>query len=143
MYSLIAGILIFISSVYLGIGLGSTYKNKLDFYEELLFFINFCNAEITYYSKTIDEIINKYKQNNESNRLFGIILKEKECAAVFEELIIGIKNLDKESQKNFIEMQTEKVKAAKERANKNWDTKGKLYRRITPLIGLVILILLI
>ncbi|MFA6866147.1 MAG: hypothetical protein WCR54_01390 [Clostridia bacterium] len=143
MNSLIAGILIFISSIYLGIGVSNIYKNKVDFYEDLLYFINFCNSEITYYNKTVDQIIEKYNNNNPKSKLIGNIVKDNECIEIYEETIGGIRNLDKDSQQAFFDLQSSKVELAKQKASISWENKGKIYRKISPLVGLGIMILII
>ena len=72
-----------------------------------------------------------------------MISKDNECLEIYNELINGIRNLDKESQQNFFDLQFSKVELAKQKATLNWDNKGKIYRKITPLIGLVVMILLL
>jgi hypothetical protein len=149
MYSIIAGILIFASSIYIGTAINNIYKNRCDFLMEIPRFINFCDGEIAFYKLTIEELQEKYSQLHPNSLIIKCINNPKDNINLRKEMIIieqitdGIKLLDRQSHKAFFSSMLETVNLEIKRAINDANVKGKMAKRLSPLLGLGILILLI
>lgn len=149
MYSIIAGILIFASSIYIGIAINNIYKTRCDFLLEIPRFINFCDGEIAFYKLTIEELKEKYSSLHPNSMIIKYMNNPKDNINLkremnmIEQITDGIKLLDRQSHKAFFSSMLETVNLETERAIGDANVKGKMAKRLSPLLGLGILILLI
>ncbi|NLL56846.1 MAG: hypothetical protein GX242_06510 [Clostridiales bacterium] len=149
MYSIIAGILIFASSIYICIAINNIYKSRCDYLMEIPRFINFCDGEIAFYKLTIEELYQKYSENYPNSLIIKSIISAQDNInfskeqKIVEQIIEGIKTLDRQSHKAFFHSMTDMVNLEIERAVNEVNVKGKMAKRLSPLLGLGILILLI
>jgi hypothetical protein len=149
MYSVIGGILIFISSIYIGMSISNIYKHRCELLQELPIFINFCDGEIAFYKLTIEEIFEKYQLLHPDSLLMLCINHPKEninyknVITLLNGLTDGLKTLDRQSHKAFFETQRNNISVEIDKAVKDANIRGNMAKRLTPLIGLCILILLI
>lgn len=143
---IISGALIIAASVFFGNGISSYYKNKKKFLEETQDFIGYVRSEIDFYNREIDEIIREYSAKNPKSDLNGILCGEKK-PKTYETLLIeyieGIKLLDKSSQKGFSDDFSAKIKRESEKNEKDAKNKGDTIKKIAPLAGIAVFILLL
>ncbi|HKL73979.1 MAG TPA: hypothetical protein VJ903_03710 [Clostridia bacterium] len=149
MYSIIGGILIFGVSIYIGFAINNIYKSRCDFLYEIPLFINFCDGEIAFYNLTIEEIVEKYSQVYPNSLIMKCINNQNDNINYKNELNLiqtiteGIKSLDRQSHKAFFTSLRETVALETEKAVKDASIRGNMAKRLSPLLGLGILILLI
>ena len=143
---IISGALIIAASVFLGNGISSYYKNKKKFLEEAQDFIGYVRSEIDFYNREIDEIIREYAAKNPKSDLTGILSGEKKpknYETMLTEYIEGVKRLDKSSQKGFSDDFSAKIKRESEKNEKDAKNKGDTIKKIAPLAGIAVFILLL
>lgn len=149
MYSIAGGILIFLASIYIGFAINNLYKSRCDFLYEIPQFINFCDGEIAFYKLTIEEICTKYSSLHPNSLIMKCVNNPKESINFKKELSLiyrifeGIKTLDRQSHKAFFNSLRDTVAVETSNAIKDAGIKGKMAKRLSPLLGLGILILLI
>lgn len=150
MYSIIGGILIFFSSIYIGTCVKRVFGKRCELLEEMPIFINFCDGEIAFYKLNIEQIFEKYNKIHPDSELLKLITRPKKDNVLYgkvlnfiTQLTEGIKTLDRHSHKAFFAMQRNNIQIEIEKATRDAETRGKMAQRLTPLLGLGILILLI
>lgn len=155
----VAGILIVIAFTYIGIGIDNFYKTKINILNEFCEFIQFAQSEICYLKTNIIEVTKKYNSiygsrlsialneiknpveiKAEDLRLVMFTPKEKQLFVTF---IQEISRLDSDRQKAYAIEYKKNVKEHIESMQKEEQTKGKLAKKLAPLLGLGIMIVII
>ncbi len=162
--NLLSGTLILIASFILGASLSGVYAKKVKFLTDFLDFISYTEGQIDFYKTEIMPLIEGYANTNENE--IGKFLKkkyfgnasEKGCLSEgeqVEEFIAAVSSMDTVSQKgavssmdtvsqkgylNLVRKKTEKSLAA---AEKNYSVKGGLIRKLIPLTGVAVFIILL
>ncbi|MDD4316660.1 MAG: stage III sporulation protein AB [Clostridia bacterium] len=154
----VAGILIVIACTYAGIGIDGYYKTKIAVLREFLDFIDFALTEITFMKTDVVSLVKKYalKQSRLSNALSAINnpceaevgnlalvwLTAGEKALVLD-FVKGVAALDHSSQRGYAEEYKAKVSQYLRGAEETRATKGKLVKKLAPLLGLGIMIVIL
>lgn len=154
----VAGILIVVACTYIGIGIDGYYKTKIAVLREFQDFIGYAMAEISFMKTDIGGLLSKYaeRQSKLSEALVAIknphdnthINLPLVCLTNGEKQLItdfikGIATLDNSSQKAYAELYTAKVCAYADSLEQARNTKGKLAKKLAPLIGLGIMIIIL
>ena len=143
---IVSGALIIAASVFLGNRISVYYKNKKRFLEETCDFIGYVRSEIDFYNREIDEIIRDYSAKNPKSDLTVFLREEKQpknYETMLAEYIEGVKRLDKSSQKDFSASFSEKLKREIEKNEKDLKIKVDTIKKIAPLTGIAVFILLL
>lgn len=149
MYSIVGGILIFACSIYIGVAINNIYKTRCEILSEIPRFINFCDGEIAFYKLRMEEIFAKYTSMYPDSLIMKCInnpsenINYKKELALIQQITDGIKTLDRSSHKAFFASMRDTVDSLTKKATRDADTIGKMAKRLAPLMGLGILILLL
>lgn len=155
----VAGILIVIACTYIGIGFDSFYKNKIKILKDFSTFIDFSVAEISYLKTDIPSLLTKNNQMN-SCRLSKALMSidnpidfnsQQLCISMLnlseKELIVNyikdISRLDINAQKAFAEEYKQRVNKYIKNIEEEQSVKGKLAKKLAPLVGLAVMIIII
>lgn len=137
----IAGALIFAAFVILGFSLNDGYRKRVVFLNDFIKFINFSKGEIDYYQIELSDLIDKFCENNDSE--FCRLLRENDKNSfgkteekLLVEYINGISSLDRASLADFINYTLEKAEKELTLAENNVRLKGNMYKKLLPLVGL-------
>lgn len=148
MYGIIGGAIIFIACVYLGTAADRVYKKRYEILTELPLFIDFCDGEIAFYKLPVQEIFNKFLERYPKS-LVSEAMSATDDSTVFAKakLIInetaqGISALDRQSHKAFFTVQRNNITIETAKALKDSEIRGKLFKRLAPLLGLGLFILI-
>ncbi len=154
----VAGILIVVACTYIGIGIDGYYKSKIAVLREFQDFIGFAMAEICFMKTDICGLLAKYaERQTKLSEVLIVIKNPHECAQnglplvcltssekqLITDFIKGIATLDINSQKAYAEQYTAKVCAYVDSLEQARNTKGKLAKKLAPLIGLGIMIIIL
>ncbi len=155
----LAGVLILIACCYGGYGIDNFYKCKLTTIKDFLSFINFTLTEISYLKTSMPNVIEKYHKNYPSklskalktienpqtadNQSINInFLSENEKTLILS-FIRDITRLDMAGHKAYIEDYKHKVNKITQELEKDMRTKGNLAKKLAPLLGLGIMIVIL
>lgn len=152
--NVIGGILIFVASCLAGVSVGNAYKQKITILTDFLKFVRFCKADITYLRLNVGETITKFCEENKgmfSNRLLGYTnvstLKIERISDTDNRLISDFMNalskLISSDAEEFFQFYLQKAGEMVESAEKEYRGKGSVAKKLCPLAGLTILILLL
>lgn len=155
----VAGILIVIAFTYIGIGIDNFYKTKIAILSEFCEFIQFAQSEICYLKTNIIDVTKKYNLltstklslafteiknpvlvKPEDIHMAMFSAKEKQLFITF---IQEISRLDSDRQKAYAVDYQKRIKDYITTLQKEEDTKGKLAKKLAPLLGLGIMIVII
>lgn len=154
----VAGILIVIACTYIGIGIDGYYKAKIAVLNEFVDFIGFACAEISFMKTGIADLLAKYasKGTKLSEALAGIKnpnelqfgMQTLVCLTASEKQLItdfikGIATLDNSSQKAFAEQCKVRLTEYLGNLEKQRGAKGMLAKKLAPLVGLGIMIIIL
>lgn len=143
---ILAGTLIFVASLLLGKSVAEGYECKKKFLIEFLHFIEFVQGEIDFYNREFNEIIASYA-NKKGKSKFVETLTEKRNPEGNEKLLVEyvseMKKFDKNTQKNFSKEMVNRIKTELADSEKEDKQKAWLVKRIVPLCGIAIFILLL
>lgn len=152
MAKLIAGILILLSSILLGGGLSATYNRRVKFLNDYLEFITFAEGEIGFYKSEMKATLEKFTDGRKSEfceyvrRIHIDGGKEERLSGdgmLVKEFIDGMAELDINSQKGFAALCRDKAEKALKEAEDNAKSKGSLTKRLAPLVGAALFLILI
>lgn len=158
MLRLILGIIIFLFSIYIGILIKRNYQNKNKILEEILDFVAFVQGEITFFGTQINDLIAKYcssENNLLTKALINIHIPDK-CLAenynssylseknknLLSEFIINLTKLNSYSQKEYIANFKNKILQEINVSKQEVESKGDIYKKLSPIIGLAIAIII-
>jgi stage III sporulation protein AB len=155
----VAGILIVIACTYIGIGFDNFYKSKIKILKDFSSFIDFAVAEISYLKTDLFSLINKNSNLNPSKFSRALLTINNPVDFSTENLSLGILNLseknliisfikdlsrlDTEAQKAFAEEYKQRVSGYIKNIEEEESKKGKLAKKLAPLLGLGIMIIII
>lgn len=150
--NLLSGILIVVASFILGASLSGIYARKVRFLTDFLDFIAYTEGQIGFYKTEIMPLIEGYSYScdNEISKFLKKKYIEKvtdryfpaECKEV-EEFIEGISAMDTYSQKGYLSLVRTKTEKALSAAENNYSVKGGLVRKLIPMLGVVVFIILL
>ena len=157
--NILAGSLIFLSLTYIGFGIENYYKMKVQVFYEFLDFIDFANNEISYLKTDIISLIKKFHTNYSSKfsesllkienpnkfsienyNIFYLSNNEKQMIITF---IQDTTKIDFIGQKQYFESYKNKTKKHINKIEEDKNIKGGLAKKLAPLLGIGILIILI
>lgn len=150
--NLLSGILIVVASFILGSSLSGIYARKVRFLTDFLDFISYTEGQIDFYKTEMTPLINGYVNSNDNE--ISKYLKKKYSDNVTEKLFVsegaqvtefidGISGMDTVSQKGYLNLVRSKTEKALIAAEKNYSVKGGLVRKLIPMIGVVIFIIIL
>lgn len=150
--NLLSGTLILIASFILGASLSGVYAKKVKFLTDFLDFISYTEGQIDFYKTEIMPLIEGYANTNENE--IGKFLKkkyfgnasEKGCLSEgeqVEEFIAAVSSMDTVSQKGYLNLVRKKTEKSLAAAEKNYSVKGGLIRKLIPLTGVAVFIILL
>lgn len=150
--NLLSGTLILIASFILGASLSGVYAKKVKFLTDFLDFISYTEGQIDFYKTEIMLLIEGYANTNENE--IGKFLKkkyfgnasEKGCLSEgeqVEEFIAAVSSMDTVSQKGYLNLIRKKTEKSLAAAEKNYSVKGGLIRKLIPLTGVAVFIILL
>lgn len=150
--NLLSGTLILIASFILGAFLSGVYAKKVKFLTDFLDFISYTEGQIDFYKTEIMPLIEGYANTNENE--IGKFLKkkyfgnasEKGCLSEgeqVEEFIAAVSSMDTVSQKGYLNLVRKKTEKSLAAAEKNYSVKGGLIRKLIPLTGVAVFIILL
>jgi len=159
MLHIVAGVLIIASSVFLGYSVKNMYDLRCKIADEFFRFINFAQSEISFYRTDLKQLIEKFAEEN-INELAEILTSLPEPQNVkaedikslhtafstkklIAEFLRGISSLDKgsldahvETFKNYCQQDIAVLK-------NDVEFKGKTFKKLSPLLGIAVLILIL
>ena len=149
MIKYIGGALIVACGWLIGRSLYSIYSDRKKIIERIESFVLFCESEIVYGKTEFLQIIDKFKQNENKfdkyifrteNNSFYLTKETKDFLQDFTEKITS---LDFETQKKYFVEAKQKIKNLEEKAEKDVLLKGRIFKRLLPVIAIGIFILLL
>lgn len=148
---LIAGVLIIIASVLLGGAVSGVYKRRIKFLNDYLEFISFSEGEIQVFRREIKLLIERFTKERDgdfSQFLRRRFLDNENCASdddklSVEEFVMGLSELDSESQKGYIELCKERAEKSLREAEQNEKIKGATIKKLLPLGGAALFLIII
>lgn len=158
MIRLIIGIIIFMISVYVGIVIKKFFVSKCKIYEEMLDFVTFTQGEIQFFGTNINDLMCKYCTNNDnllSNALKNIHIPDrcseedlqtnflsKNGKILLIEFINNLSRLNSVTQKEYIANYKNKILKEMDVCKLELSSKGEIYKKISPFVGLTIAIII-
>lgn len=150
--NLLSGTLILIASFILGASLSGVYAKKVKFLTDFLDFIAYTEGQIDFYKTEIMPLIEGYANSNENE--IGRFLKKRYIGNVseknfisegeqVEEFIAAVSSMDTVSQKGYLRLVRAKTEKSLAAAEKNYSLKGGLIRKLIPLTGVAVFIILL
>lgn len=151
MAQLIAGSLILIASFFLGSALSATYSKRVRFLSDYIDFLAFAESEIGFYKREMDELITNFATGGGGDFrkyltekfIAGREIKPADEAGLVEEFVTGMASLDLNSQRGFTALCRQKADRALRDARENATTKGSLVKKLTPLVGAALFIIIV
>lgn len=147
----IAAILILLASFILSRTLPDIYKKRVNFLSGFLEFITFAIGEIDFYKREMEIVIENFTKDRRGE--FTDFLKDRYLfkkeveidsdRRIVEEFISRLTELDCSAQKNYSEMYIEKVKKLLVTAEETYKSKGNLMRKLVPLAGAALFVIII
>lgn len=158
MIRLALGIIIFMTSIYVGISIKRFYVSKCKIYDEMLDFVTFTQGEIQFFGTNINDLIQKYTTSNNNllskslknihipdkcnkEHLDSTYLSEKGKNLLIE-FINSLSKLNSTTQKEYIENFRNKIIQEMEYSKTELDNKGDIYKKLSPFVGLAIAIII-
>ncbi len=158
MLRLILGIIIFLFSIYVGIIIKRNYQNKDKILEEILDFATFVQGEIAFFGTQINELIAKYckSENNLLTKVLTNVHIPDKCTKedyvcpylneknknLLSEFIINLTKLNSYSQKEYITNFKNKILQEIKISKQEVESKGDIYKKLSPVVGLAIAIII-
>lgn len=158
MLRMILGIIIFLFSIYVGILIKRNYQSRNKILEEIMDFVAFVQGEIAFFGTQINELIAKY--NTLENNLLTKVLKDihipDNCSAeayaspylseknriLLSEFISNLTKLNSYSQKEYISNFKNKILQEMNISKQEVESKGDIYKKLSPIVGLAIAIII-
>lgn len=141
-----SGVLIIVASVLVGNGVVGYYKDRIEFLQELKKFVEFAQSKINFYNTELSHIVSEYSLLCK-NKCFLAYLSGKNLLKadeiIFEDYINGIKSLDRNTLQSFSESYLNKIEQEITQLEKVSKVKGETIKKIAPLFGIAIFILLL
>lgn len=142
----IGGALIISAGIVLGNSCNAVYCERLNVLERFHSFVIFCESEINYYRTELGTIIEKFKANGQKTD--DIIFNNKtsinispECRKLIDGFFRDIPTLDSDTQQYFFNKTKTETTQAIIRAKSDIINKGKMLKKLLPIISIGIFIL--
>ena len=135
--------------IVIGNSLYYIFSERIKILERFMSFVIFCESEIEYYKTEMNDIIEKFI-NNQSKYDDLIFKKDKKTfyitndnKKIIDLFFTDILTLDSDTQKYFFSKTKNDLTIALNNAKNDLTVKGKMFKKLIPIasIGIVILIL--
>ncbi len=152
MPKIISGILIIVASFLLGSSLSYAYRKRIKFLNDFLEFIAFSEGEAQIYKREMKVIIKKFAEgcSGEFAQFLENRFLEKDNTETdtedkrqVEEFVAGMEELDSASQKNFIELCKTRAEKSLVEAEANEKSKGAVLKKLLPLGGAALFLIIV
>lgn len=146
-FKFIGGALIISAGIALGNSCNTVYCERLNVLERFHCFVIFCESEIKYYRTEFGFIVKKFTENTQQ-KADDIIFNSKtsinvsaECRKLIDGFFRDIPTLDSETQQYFFDKTKTEITQAITRAKSDVTKKGKMLKKLLPIISVGIFIL--
>ena len=147
--NIVAGVLILIASAAIGAAINNMYLARVKTAEELYKYVVFSQSEISFFRTEIVAMNEKYASGS-GNDDFKKLLNgtsaggaAQSTAKLFNDFTWGLSKLDLSSQKEFTDTYLGFVNDEIAALKKDSEVKGKLFKRLSPVLGVAIFILVL
>ncbi len=146
--NIVAGVLILIASTILGISINNMYLARVKIAEELYKYVGFTQSEISFFRTGITEMNEKYAKTNKNDftRLLsgGMVHNVAQSTVkLLNDFTDGLAKLDLASQKDFTNTYLSFVNEEIAALKKESEVKGKLFKRLSPVLGIAVFIMVL
>lgn len=151
--NIIAGILLFIGISYLGFELDRQYKSRLESLRSIREFVEFCTNEIVHLKTDLSASVQKYNEKFPENRIKEVLQEFSPGVSLSKHKNINDKdllflsdflgkvgNLGSVSLGGFIESHKAELNKHIVFVEGERNTKGKLAKKLMPLLGIAVMI---
>lgn len=130
-----------------GITVRTIYQDRIALLTRFLRFVQYCESEVNYYKTEFNEIVVKFRQNNNKYDAYifdkkSSFLLKNENKKFIEEFFNDFGKYDEETQKNKFYEARNRIEYALKEANLDLEKKGKTFKKLAPIIALGLFILL-
>lgn len=155
--NILAGVLLFICCTYIGIGIERAFKLRIDFLKELSCFLSYFESEILHLKTDIPSIFDKYiaayggklsevlKNVSDPTALKIDDIKIAYLSAQDKQWVVdflfGISQMSIEGQDGFLQAKRNELEKYLSDGEKDHTMKGKLAKKLAPVLGIGIMII--
>ena len=137
------GIAVFVFSLLIGWTLFKRYERKVEYVKEYRLFLQFLSTEMGVFKRKLKDIISEYAKGKKSEfcrEISGEKAFSQPQVKVFLEKLNGA---DSESQRELLEIEKKYADDTIVKEEKNKLTNGALLKKLCPLVGVAIFLLLL
>lgn len=137
------GIAAFVFSLLIGWTLFKRYERKVEYVKEYRLFLQFLSTEMGVFKRKLKDIISEYAKGKKSEFCREISGEKTFSQPQVKVFLVKLNGADSESQKELLEIEKKYVDDTIVKEEKNKQTNGALLKKLCPLVGVAIFLLLL